>query len=56
LFHYSDTYVHITSAAITELHELHFEVLPHIPDSPDLYPSDFFLFPDMKKWLTGKRF
>ena len=29
---------------------------PHPPYSPNLAPSDFFLFPWMKKVLKGKRF
>ncbi|CAG4985279.1 unnamed protein product [Colias eurytheme] len=36
--------------------ELKFELLPHAPYSPDLAPSDYFLFPNLKKWLGGKRF
>jgi len=31
-------------------------LLSHPPYSPDLASSDFFLFPNMKKWLGGKRF
>jgi histone-lysine N-methyltransferase SETMAR len=31
-------------------------LLPHAPYSPDLAPSDYFLFPNLKKWLGGKRF
>ena len=31
-------------------------ILPHPPYSPDLAPSDHFLFPNMKTWLGGKRF
>jgi len=30
--------------------------VPHPPYSPDLAPSDFFLFPRMKRDLKGKRF
>lgn len=37
-------------------HELHYELLPHPPYSPDLAPCDFFLFPDMKTWLADKTF
>ncbi|MCP6508625.1 hypothetical protein NL478_28070, partial [Klebsiella pneumoniae] len=29
---------------------------PHAPYSPDLAPSDYFLFPNLKKWLSGQRF
>ena len=38
------------------IHELHFELLPHPPFSPDLAPSDYFLFADLKRMLQGKRF
>jgi hypothetical protein len=31
-------------------------VVPDAPYSPDLAPSDFFLFPNLKKWLGGRRF
>jgi len=31
-------------------------VVPHPPYSPDLAPSDFFLFPKLKKKLKGRRF
>ena len=31
-------------------------LLPHLPCSPDLYLSDFFLFPRMKKVHKGKHF
>jgi hypothetical protein len=30
--------------------------LPHPPYSPDLAPCDFFLFPEMKLQLKGRRF
>ena len=31
-------------------------MLPHAPYSPDLVPSDYFFFPNLKKWLGGQRF
>ena len=31
-------------------------MLPHPPYSPDLAPSDYYLFADLKKMLQGKRF
>lgn len=31
-------------------------VLPHPPYSPDLAPCDFFLFPKLKKFLSGRRY
>ena len=41
---------------MTNLHELHFELLPHPPYSPDLVPSDYWLFANLKRMLQGKRF
>ena len=36
--------------------ELSFELLPHPPYSPNLVPSDYYLFADLKKMLQGKKF
>ena len=47
---------HSFATATAELVELRYELLSHPPYSPDLAPCDFFLFPNMKKWLDGKRF
>ncbi|XP_033213329.1 protein GVQW3-like [Belonocnema kinseyi] len=35
--------------------QLGFELVPQPPYSPDLAPSDYYLFPNLKRWLTGKR-
>jgi len=56
LFHHDNAPAHSSAIAITKLVELRYELLPHPPYSPDLAPCDFFLFPNMKKWLGGKRF
>ncbi|GFU82602.1 histone-lysine N-methyltransferase SETMAR [Trichonephila clavipes] len=32
------------------------EILPHPQNSPDRTPYDFWLFPELKKPLRGKRF
>lgn len=37
------------------MYELGFELLPHPPYSPDLAPSDFFLFSDLKRMLNGEK-
>jgi len=39
-----------------QINKLKFELLPHAPYLPDLAPSDYFLFPNLKKWIGGKRF
>ena len=36
--------------------KLGYELLPHTPYSPDLAPSDYWLFADLKKILQGKIF
>ena len=41
---------------MAKLNELSFELLPHPPYSPDLAPSDYYLFADLNKMLQGKRF
>jgi hypothetical protein len=39
-----------------KLADLHCEVLKHNAYSPDLAPSDYRLFPNMKKDLNGTKF
>ena len=41
---------------MAKINELKFELLLNAPYSPDLAPSDYFLFPNLKKWLSGQRF
>ena len=56
LFHHDNAPAHSSAIAIAKLVELRYELLSHPPYSPDLAPCDFYLFPNMKKWLGGKRF
>jgi len=39
-----------------KLRDLHYELLEHPPYSPDLAPSDFYLFPKLKHFIPGQRF
>ncbi|EFA09485.1 Histone-lysine N-methyltransferase SETMAR-like Protein [Tribolium castaneum] len=48
--------VHKSHVAMTALHRFGFQSLVHPPYSPDLAPSDYFLFPNLKKELRGKKF
>ena len=41
---------------MAKIMELKFELLHHPQYSPDLASSDFFLFPNLQKWLGGQRF
>ena len=56
LFHQDNAPCHKSLVTMAKLHELGFELLPHPPYSPDLAPSDYWLFADLKKMLQGKRF
>lgn len=41
---------------MAKLRDLRCEILDHPPYSPDLAPSDFYLFLTFKKFLVGKHF
>ena len=56
LFHQDDAPCHKSLATMAKLNELSFKLLPHPPYSPDLAPSDYYLFTDLKKMHQGKRF
>jgi hypothetical protein len=45
-----------TARMIDVLETLKFEVLSHLPYSPDLVPSDFHFFPHLKRDLKGTHF
>lgn len=47
---------HTAQVAMAAAEECGFKVLPHPPYSPDLAPSDYFLFPKLKENLRGRRF
>ena len=56
LFHEDNVPCHKLIATMAKLHELHFELLLHPPYSPDLTPSEYWLFADLKRMLQRKRF
>ena len=47
---------HRARQAIETADQCGYDILPHPPYSPDLAPSDFFLFPNLKKLIKGRRF
>ena len=53
LFLQDNAPVHKAARSMAAIHENGFEVLEHPPYSPDLAPSDFFLFAHLKKHLRG---
>ena len=56
IFHQDNAPCHKSMKTVSKLSELGYEMLPHQPYSPDLAPSDYWLFADLKKMLQGKRF
>ena len=56
VFHQDNARVHTCAVSRAKFHELCYELVPHPTYSPDLAPNDYFLFPNLKKWLGGKRF
>jgi histone-lysine N-methyltransferase SETMAR len=47
---------HTSKVAMAASTDFGFEILPHPSYSPDLAPSDFYLFPTLKTKLRGRRF
>ena len=51
LFHQDNAPAHNDVVAIAAVRDCDFELVNHHPYSPDLTPSDYFLFPNIKKIL-----
>ena len=56
LFLHDNAPVHMSHVAQGALRDHGFQQLPHPPYSPDMAPSDFYLFRHLKKSLRGRRF
>jgi hypothetical protein len=52
-FHWDNTSSHMATVKIHKIKELEMHQLPHPPYSPDIAPSDFFLFGYLKHKLQG---
>ena len=50
------TRVHTCKVAMDAVERNGYELIPHPAFSPDLAPSDFFLFPNLKKDIHGLHF
>ena len=55
-FHKNNAPCYKSITTMAKLHKLHFELLPHLPYSPNLVLSDYYLFADPKRILQRKRF
>lgn len=56
LFHQDNAPVHVSQLVKDTMRDLGMEALPHPPYSPDLAICDFFLFPNVKNHLRGRKF
>jgi histone-lysine N-methyltransferase SETMAR len=56
IFHHDNAPTHKSVLAMGKLRDLRYELLEHPPYSPDLAPSNFYLFPKLKLFLAGQRF
>ncbi|UYV63554.1 hypothetical protein LAZ67_2004645 [Cordylochernes scorpioides] len=56
VYHQDNAPSHRSLQAMAAIYDSGFELLPHAPYSPDIAPSDFHLFPHLKKSLSGIHF
>ena len=57
LFHQDNASAHKYVVAMATVHDCGFELVNPPPYSPDLAPSDYYLFPNMEKnHLAGKQY
>ena len=56
LFHQDNAPAHKSAVTMAAVSGCGFELADHPPYSSDLAPSDYFLFPNMKKHLAGKQY
>ncbi|KAI6655725.1 Histone-lysine N-methyltransferase SETMAR [Oopsacas minuta] len=56
LLQHDNAPAHTSRRTLDEIQHLAFELLPYPPYSPDLAPSNYWLFSEMKRPLRGKRF
>lgn len=56
LFLHDNAPAHKAYKAMAKLEQLGYELVLHPAYSPDLAPSDYYLFPNLKRFLQGKRF
>ena len=56
LYHQDNAPVHKAARSMAKIQDIGFEILDHPAYSPDLAPSDFFLFGNLKKNLRGVQY
>ncbi|XP_015783813.1 histone-lysine N-methyltransferase SETMAR-like [Tetranychus urticae] len=56
LFLHNNARPHVAEETMQLIQELGWGLIQHPPYSPDLAPSDYFLFKNLKQYLRGRRF
>ena len=56
ILHHDNASAHTSYHVLSTIHNLRYELLRHSPYSPDLAPSDYYLFPLLKKYLKARRY
>ena len=56
MFHQNNSPAHTSVVAMAAVHDCGFELIDYPPYSPDLAPSDYILFPNMKQNLAEKQY
>ncbi|GFS94235.1 histone-lysine N-methyltransferase SETMAR [Trichonephila clavipes] len=56
VFHHDNARPHTAMVTQQKLNALVWEVLGHPPYSPDIAPSDYYLFRSLQNYPTGKKF
>ncbi|GFR88109.1 transposase [Elysia marginata] len=56
MLHHDNARPHTSRQTEEALHKMNFVVLPHPSSSPDISPSDFYLFPKLKGHLRGNHY
>ena len=54
IFLHDSAQPHITQSTVQTLNKLGYEVLPHLPYSPNLMPTDYHFFKHLNDFLQGK--
>ena len=56
ILHHDNASAHKSYYVLSTIHNLRYELLRHPPYSPDLVPSDYYLFPLLKNYLKERRY
>ena len=56
ILHHDNARPHTAAQTVQTINNLGWELLPHLPYSPDLAPSDFYLFGPLKEFTIGTKF